>query len=119
LAAVSTDAKGSGVDPESVRRIFTDQIDATEAIEYTRFAQWKLDPASAPGVAPDLAASRETIDRLNTEMVEQIALHWSVLRSPDCTGTLDDAKAAVTNARTLDALYQQALAFSTQSYCAH
>jgi chorismate mutase len=52
-------------------------------------------------------------------MVEQIALHWSVLRSPDCTGTLDDAKAAVTNARTLDALYQQALAFSTQSYCAH
>jgi hypothetical protein len=32
---------------------------------------------------------------------------------------LDDAKAAVTNARTLDALYQQALAFSTHSYCAH
>jgi chorismate mutase len=119
LAAVSTDAKGRGVDPESVRRIFTDQIDATEAIEYTRFAQWKLDPASAPGVATDLAASRETIDRLNTEMVGQIALHWSVLRSPDCTGTLDDAKAAVTSARTLDALYQQALAFSTQSYCAH
>ena len=41
--------------PTSVRRIFTDQIDATEAIEDTRFAQWKLDPESAPGVAPDLA----------------------------------------------------------------
>jgi chorismate mutase len=118
LKAVSADATGRGVDPAVVRQIFTDQVHATEAIEYTRFAQWKFDPASAPGVAPDLASSRATIDRLNTAMVEQIALHWSVLHSPDCAGTLDDAKAAVTNARTLDPLYQQALAYSTHSYCA-
>lgn len=117
LAAVSADATRRGVDGGVVRRIFTDQIDATEAIEYTRFAQWKLDPGSAPGVAPDLAASRATIDRLNTQMVEQVALQSSVLRSPDCTGTLDDAKAAVTSARTLDSFYQQALSFSTRSYC--
>ena len=69
------------------------------------------------GAAPDLAASRATIDRLNTEMVEQVALQSSVLRSPACAGTLDDAKAAVTNARTLDPFYQQALSFSTRSYC--
>ena len=118
LAAVSADATERGVDPDHVRQIFTDQIDATEAIEYSRFAQWKLDPGSAPGVAPDLAASRTTIDRLNTEMVDEVALHWSVLHSPDCNGTLDDAKTAVTNARMLDPLYQQALAFSTHSYCA-
>ncbi len=118
LAAVSADATGRGVDPDYVRHIFTDQINATEAIEYTRLAQWKLDPGSAPGVAPDLAASRATIDRLNTEMVADVALHWSVLRSPDCTGMLDDAKTAVTNARMLDPLYQQALAVSTHSYCA-
>src|SRR6267378_5994415 len=104
LAAVSTDATGGGVDVDYVRRLFSDQIDATEAIEYTRFAQWKLDPTSAPGVAPDLAASRAIIDRLNTEMVEQVALHWSVLRSPDCAGTLDDAKSAVAGARALDPL---------------
>ena len=117
LAAVRADATGRGVDGDYVRGIFTDQIHATEAIEYTRFAQWKLDPAAAPGVAPDLAASRATIDRLNTEMVEQVALHSSALRSADCTATLDDAKAAVTNARTLDPLYQQALSFSTRAYC--
>jgi chorismate mutase len=117
LAAVSADATGKGVDAGYVGRIFTDQIDATEAIEYTRFAQWKLDPGSAPGVAPDLAASRATIDRLNGEMVEQVALQWSVLHSPDCTGILDDAKTAVAGARGLDPLYQQALSFSTNSYC--
>ena len=119
LAAVSADATGRGVGVDYVGRLFSDQIDATESIEYTRFAQWKLDPKSAPGVAPNLAASRAIIDRLNTEMVEQVALHWSVLRSPDCAGTLDDAKSAVAGARALDPLYQQALAFSTHSYCAH
>ena len=117
LRSVSADATRRGVDVDYVRRIFTDQIDATEAIEYTRFAQWKLDPASAPAVAPDLAASRGTIDRLNGEMVEQVALNWSVLHSPDCTATLDDAKTAVAGARMLDPVYQQALAFSTHSYC--
>jgi chorismate mutase len=117
LRAVSADATGRGVDVDYVRRIFTDQIDATEAIEYTRFAQWKLDPGSAPGVAPDLSASRANIDRLNAEMVEQVALRWSVLHSPDCAGTLDDARTAIANSRMLDPLYQQALAFSTHSYC--
>jgi chorismate mutase len=119
LGAVSADATGKDIDAAYVRRIFTDQIDATEAIEYTRFAQWKLDPGSAPGVAPDLSASRAIIDRLNAEMVEQVALHWSVLHSPDCTGTLDEAKTAIANARMLDPLYEQALVFSTRSYCAH
>jgi chorismate mutase len=117
LAAVASDATGRGVDAGYVRRIFTDQIDATTGIEYTRFGQWTLDPASAPAVAPDLSASRATIDRLNTAMVEQVALQWPVLHSPDCRGLLDDAKAAVAAARTLDPLYQQALAFSTHSYC--
>lgn len=118
LYAVSASATRKGVEPEYVRQIFTDQVHATEALEYSRFAQWKLDPASAPGVAPDLASSRTTIDRLNTEMVDQIALQWPVLRSPDCTRLLTDAKAAVADARSLDPLYQQALDFSTHSYCA-
>lgn len=117
LEAVSADADRKGVEPDYVRAIFTDQVHATEALEYSRFAQWKLDPASAPGLAPDLASSRATIDRLNTEMVDQIAQQWRVLHSPDCTRLLAEAKAGVTGTRALDRLYQQALDFSTHSYC--
>lgn len=117
LTAVASDAMRRSVDTGYVRRVFTDQIDATTGIEYTRFGQWKLDPASAPGAAPDLAASRDAIDRLNADMVEQIALQWSALHSPDCRRMLDDARAAVAEARMLDPLYQQALDFSTHSYC--
>jgi chorismate mutase len=118
LTAVASDATRRGVDAGYVRRIFTDQIDATTGIEYTRFGQWKLDPGSAPAVAPDLTASRGTIDRLNTEMVEQVALNAPVLHSPDCMRALDDAKDAVAAARALDPLYRQALDYSTHSYCA-
>jgi chorismate mutase len=118
LSDVASDATRRGVDSSYVRQIFTDQIEATTGIEYTRFGQWKLDPGSAPGAAPDLSASRGTIDRLNTAMVEQIALRWPVLHSPDCPRTLDEARITVAGARMLDPLYRQALAYSTHSYCA-
>jgi chorismate mutase len=117
LAAVSADAAGYRIDAGYVNQIFTDQINATEAIEYTRFAQWKLDPAGAPAAPPDLSASRGIIDRLNREMVGQVARRWQLLHSADCVGRLDDAKNAVTDALGLDSLYLQALSFATQSYC--
>ena len=53
---------------------FRDQIDATVAIEYTRLAQWKFDPAVAPVDSPDLASSRGVIDALNREMVTLMAI---------------------------------------------
>jgi chorismate mutase len=114
---VSADASGRGVDPDRVRRIFRDQISATEAIEYTRFAQWKLDPALAPTTAPELASSRSVIDGLNRTMVEQMAVQWPLLQSPACADRVREATDAVSAERALDPLYRQALSFVTRSYC--
>lgn len=100
-----------------VTAIFTDQINATEAIQYGRFSWWKLDPATAPTVAPDLSASRAQIDGLNTRMVAEIAEQSAVLGSPDCPRELEEAKAAVAAQRGLDPLYRQALDAATRSYC--
>lgn len=52
LAAMSADAAGRQIDPDYVARVFGDQINATEAIEYRRFADWKLTPSSAPAGSP-------------------------------------------------------------------
>lgn len=117
LDAVAADATARGIDQARVRRIFTDQISATEGIEYARFSQWKLDPAAAPTAAPDLASSRSVIDGLNRTIVDQLALNWGVLRAPECQARVDDAIGAVATARTLDPLYRQALSFVTRSYC--
>lgn len=117
LDAVATDATTRGVDARYVRRVFENQIHATEGVEYTRFGQWKLDPTVAPSVAPELASSRAAIDGFNHAMVNEIALHWNTLRDPACAAELDDSLHAVEQARQLDPLYQQALAFATHSYC--
>ena len=117
LATMGSDATAAHIDPAYITRIFRDQIDATEAIEYTRFADWKLHPADAPAAAPDLSSSRSTIDGLNQTMLTEIAANWDLLHSPACAPQLDAARGDVSGARGFDGLYQQALALATQSYC--
>lgn len=117
LANMAAQASARKMDPDYVTRIFGDQISATEGIEYSRFAEWKLDPAAAPTGAEDLAASRSAIDGLNQVMLSQVAASWDLLHSPACPGQLDLASLAVIGARRLDGLYQRALALATQSYC--
>jgi chorismate mutase len=118
LESVGADAQAHGIDAQYVRRIFTDQIDATEGVEYIRFGQWKFDPATAPTTAPDLGESRSQIDGFNKAMVEEIALQSNWLHGPGCTAQLAQATEAVATARRLDPLYRQALTSATRSYCA-
>jgi chorismate mutase len=117
LDQVAAEAVKDGVSTDYVKKVFTDQINATEGIQYSRFAGWKFDPATAPSVAPDLSASRAVIDGLNHRMVDQIGTQWPVLQSPQCAADLAAAKAAVAAERGLDDLYRAALDVATRSYC--
>ncbi len=117
LAKLGDEAVGAHIDRTYVTRVFGDQVGATEGIEYSRFADWKLDPGEAPGDSPDLSASRSAIDGLNQAMLTQISDHWDVLHSPACGPQLDAARSDVIRSRQLDALYQRALWSATQSYC--
>ncbi|WP_415823596.1 chorismate mutase [Mycobacterium basiliense] len=105
------------IDPDYVTRVFGDQISATEAIEYSRFAEWKLNPADAPSPPSDLSAARSEIDSLNVKIFSQIVLNWSLLHAPECARELANASSATIRARRFDSLYQKALASATQSYC--
>lgn len=117
IDAVTAAAERHGVDEGYVSRAFRNQIDATVAIQYGRFSQWKLDPATAPTTAPNLSESRTAIDGFNRTMVDEIAAQWDSLHSPSCLGDLDAAKNAVVADRGLDDLYQRGLDFATTSYC--
>ena len=117
LDAVAADATAHGVDPQYVRTVFTDQINATEGIEYALFGQWKFDESTAPTAAPDLVDSRTAIDGYTKTMVDEIALQWNSLHAPACSGELAAATDAVAADRRLDPLYRQALSSATRSYC--
>ncbi|GCA99858.1 chorismate mutase [Mycolicibacterium sp. NCC-Tsukiji] len=117
LKAVAAQATASGADPMFVQQVFTDQIHATEGIEYLRFSQWKFDPATAPTTAPDLSESRTAIDGFNRTMVAELAAQRGVLHGPGCAAALDAARAQVVTNQHLDPLYQQALQAATRNYC--
>jgi len=117
LKAVGVQATASGADPVFVQKVFTDQIHATEGIEYLRFSQWKFDPATAPTTAPDLSESRTAIDGFNRTMVAELAAQRGVLHGPGCDVAVDAARTQVTTSRQLDPLYQQALVAATRNYC--
>lgn len=118
LDQVSAEAQSAGVPTDFVTEVFTDQINATEGIQYARFAGWKFDPATAPVSAPDLTASRAVIDGLNHHMVTEIAAQWPVLQSPSCAAELAAATAAVAAEQGFNDLYREALGSATRSYCA-
>ncbi|CAM3017591.1 chorismate mutase [Mycobacterium intermedium] len=118
LSELAERAAAEQIDPDYVTRVFRDQISATEAIEYSRFADWKLDGGTtAPTAPPDLTASRAVIDTLNTKILSQIAANWSLLDSPSCAAELQRAGAETIRARHFDNLYQRALTTATRSYC--
>jgi chorismate mutase len=118
LDKLGADASAERIDPGYVTRVFTDQINATEAIEYARFADWQLNPSDVPGAPPDLSASRSTIDGLNQTMLTQLVRDWDLLHSSACAPQLDAARSDVARSRQLDNLYQKALSSATESYCA-
>jgi chorismate mutase len=117
LAELRAQAVKQRIDADYIARVFDDQIHATEAIEYSRFADWKFDPTAQPSETPDLSAARSVIDDLNRDMLIQIEADWDLLHSPDCAAQLDAARTDVTRSRRLDGLYQRALLRATQSYC--
>ena len=117
LDAVGADAYAHGIDANYVRTVFSDQIHATEGVEYIRFGQWRFDASVAPTTAPDLSESRTAIGGFNKTMVDEIALQWNSLHSPMCATDLEDATDAVAIDRQLDPLYRQALTSATRSYC--
>ncbi len=117
LDAVGADATAHGIDPVYVRAVFTDQIAATEGLEYSLFGQWKFDPSTAPTAAPNLADSRTAIDGFNNTMVDELALQWNSLHSPRCSAELYKVKDEVSADRRLNPLYKKALSSATRSYC--
>ncbi len=117
LDTVAAAATIMGADPAYTREVFRDQIDASVAVQYSLFAHWKLDPAAVPATAPDLTATRATIDGLNQTIVSEIAAQWPTLTAPSCAADLGVAVEQVATQRALDPLHRRALVFATGDYC--
>ncbi|WP_433660832.1 chorismate mutase [Nocardia sp. CA-128927] len=111
---------GAGLDlPESwVRQVFAGQIESNKVVQRGLITGWRFDPAAAPGAAPDLASVRPVIDRVNIEIVDQLAARRAELTAPDCAERLAVSVFGVFTAGNTDALHQAALVRATAALCA-
>lgn len=117
LDSVEGLARANHVDSSFVHEVFRDQISATDSLEHSLFAEWKIDSGSVPKTAPDLTSSRNAINALNQSMVVDLAQQWNALHTAACPADLATAKAAVETQRHLDPTHQRALDYAARHYC--
>ncbi|MEV6334508.1 gamma subclass chorismate mutase AroQ [Nocardia vinacea] len=103
--------------PESwIHQVFYGQIEANKIVQRGLVTRWRFDPAAAPSTPPDLASVRPVIDRVNVEIVDQLALRRVALTGPNCVLRLAPPVFGVlTSGR--DALHQAALVRAAAALC--
>ncbi|MEU7763635.1 gamma subclass chorismate mutase AroQ [Nocardia sp. NPDC049190] len=106
-----------GLPADWVRQVFAGQIEANKTVQRGLMTRWRFDPAAVPRAPADLVSVRPIIDRVNDEIVEQLAAQRNMLTGPDCMERLAHSVFDVVTAGRTDALHQIALVRATASLC--
>ncbi|MFI6368638.1 gamma subclass chorismate mutase AroQ [Nocardia sp. NPDC050630] len=103
--------------PESwIHQVFYGQIEANKIVQRGLVTRWRFDPAAMPSTPPDLASVRPVIDRVNIEIVDQLALRRVELTGANCAERLVPPVFGVLSAGR-DALHQAALVRAAAALC--
>ncbi|MCL6668849.1 chorismate mutase [Streptomyces panaciradicis] len=117
LDTVAAQAQQIGADPDEMRRVFRDQIEANKLVQRALFAEWTAHPDRAPTTKPDLSVVRATINRINTDLVRSLADTTPERVSPSCGPELLVAAVEVHHEKHQDLLHTTALARSLAHIC--
>ncbi|MEV0298369.1 chorismate mutase [Nocardia sp. NPDC050710] len=108
---------GRGLPEQWVRQVFFGQIEASKMVQRGLVVRWRFDPASAPSGPPKLAVVRPGIDRLNADIIDQLAAHRDELSAPDCMERLATSVFGLLAAGYADPLHQAALVRAVTALC--
>jgi chorismate mutase len=106
-----------GADPDEVRVIFRDQIEANKLVQRALFQRWTDHPEQAPTTRPDLSVVRQEINRINTALVQALADTAADRDALTCRPELAFAAVQVHQEDRLDALHTRALIRALRSVC--
>lgn len=118
LDEVARRSTAMGLDPAAAARVFRDHIEASELVQRSLHQRWTAHPGEAPTEHPDLPTEvRPELDRITTELLEQLRNTSAARERPSCPGHLMSSIRHVDHAQHLDALHRTALARSLPSAC--
>ena len=118
LDSVAAQAVQLGADPDEVRVIFRDQIEANKLVQRALFQRWTDHPEQAPTTRPDLSVVRQEINRVNTALVQALAGTAADRDAFTCRPELAFAAFQVHYEDQLDGLHTRALVRALRSICA-
>ncbi|MGK8521377.1 hypothetical protein ACRS6B_07365 [Nocardia asteroides] len=104
--------------PENwVRQVFFGQIEASKTVQRGLMLRWRFDPAAAPTAPEELASVRPIIDRVNVEILDELAARRAELTAPDCPVRLARSVFGVFGTGRGDTLHRAALVRAAVSLC--
>ncbi|GAA1969698.1 chorismate mutase [Amycolatopsis minnesotensis] len=107
-----------GIDPVRSVALFRDQIEASKIVQRGLFAFWDAHPGQVPTERPDLPTEvRPVIDRVNGELLDELAATGHARTSPRCEPGLRLANAIAGRQWHLDRLHRAALHVALGSAC--
>ncbi|MEU1479283.1 chorismate mutase [Streptomyces sp. NPDC005760] len=117
LDNVAAQAQQIGADPEEIRVIFRDQIEANKTVQRGLFQRWTDHPDEAPTTKPDLSVVRQEINRITSALVQALADTSGTRGTLACRPELALAGLQVHHENRLDALHTRALVRALPSIC--
>ncbi|MBF6066008.1 gamma subclass chorismate mutase AroQ [Nocardia terpenica] len=115
--SMAREGAGLGLPEPWVRQVFFGQIEANKMVQRGLIARWRFDPSAAPASPPDLAAVRPIIDRVNDEILRQLADHRADLTDTRCPERLAASVFPVFTDGRADPLHEAALVRAVSALC--
>lgn len=117
LAGAATKSAQLGIDPAVSVQVFTDQIEASKAVQYALYSRWSAHPARAPSARPDLGQVRPVLDRITDEFLAQLKATQGLRADPGCPARVASGQRRVEQERVLDQVHKDALSRALVSLC--
>jgi chorismate mutase len=117
LDAAADGAIQRGLDPDPVRVIFRDQIEASKVVQYGLFSHWAAVPEDAPITVPDLSQIRPILDQITGQILDELETSHHLRSTPRCEPALAVARRDVQAKNHLDSLHRAALGRALDSVC--
>lgn len=119
LDDVAVRATALGLDPEEVKAVFRDQIEANKLVQRGLYARWDAHPEERPTERPDLVKEvRPQLDRITTGLLGALKDTRWLRTSPSCAPRLGVAAVRSAYGQELDALHVEGLVRALPSVCA-
>ena len=119
LDDVAARATGLGLDPDAVKAVFRDQMEANKLVQRGLYARWDAHPEERPSERPDLVKEvRPALDRITTQLLGTLKDTQRLRTSPSCEPRLGLAALRSAYGHELDALHVEGLVRALPSVCA-